>query len=365
MRGTGRIYRRGGAWWIDYSFRGRRCRESSGSTRKSDAVKLLRRRMEEMGRGRLVGPDAERVTLDDLARLLLDDYEANGRRSTKRAALAVRTLTGYFGGHTRALDITTDRVNRYIAHRRDADGVQPATIQKELAALKRAFNLAVKAGLLEHAAHVPSLQVRNTRTGFFERGDFEAVLSELPDYLGPPMRFGYLTGWRVRSEVLPLTWAQVDFEAGTVRLEPGTTKNAEGRTFPFAALPELEALLREQRERTRAVERATGRIVPWVFHNSGERIHGYKQAWAGACKRAGLPHAWVHDLRRSAVRNLVRAGVPEVVAMRLCGHKTRAVFDRYSIVNEEWLREGVEKLARRSAAVAERKVLPLAQRAEG
>ncbi|MBI4519533.1 MAG: tyrosine-type recombinase/integrase, partial [Gemmatimonadetes bacterium] len=134
--------------------------------------------------------------------------------------------------------------------------------------------------------------------------------------------------------------------AGIVRLEPETTKNRDGRTFPFAVLPELEGLLHEQRERTRAVEKATGRIVPWVFHRDGERIGDYKQAWGTACSRAGAPDAWVHDLRRSAVRNLVRAGVPEIVAMRLCGHKTRAVFDRYAIVNEEMLREGVEKLAR-------------------
>ncbi|MBI4540275.1 MAG: tyrosine-type recombinase/integrase [Gemmatimonadetes bacterium] len=365
MKGNGRLYRRGNVWWIDYGFRGRRYRESAGSTRKAEALALLRRRLEEMGRGRLVGPSAEKVTLDDLARLLLDDYDANGRRSAKRVELAVRALKDFFSGYTRALDISTDRINRYIAHRRDSDGVQPATIQKELAALKRAFNLAVKAGLLEHVPHVPSLQVRNTRTGFFERGDFEAIVQQLPEYLRAPMRFGYLTGWRVQSEVLPLTWAQVDFDAGTVRLEPETTKNREGRTFPFAALPELEALVQGQRERTRAVEGATSRIVPWVFHRDGERIVGYKRAWQSTCKRAGVPGAWVHDLRRSAVRNLVRAGVPEIVAMRLCGHKTRAVFDRYAIVNEEMLREGVEKLARRSAAAVERKVRSLAQRAEG
>jgi integrase len=374
-RGLGRIYKRpnSGVWWIDYSFRGKRYRESSGSTRRSDAKALLRKRLEEMGRGRLIGPNAENVTLCDLCRLLLDDYRVNGRKSIKRAELSANTLKGYFGDHTRALDLTTDRVNAYISSRLENDGVKPATVQKELAALKRAFNLAVQAGLLDQVPHIPNLQLRNTRTGFFEPADFEAVLQELPEYLRPPMRFGYLTGWRVLSEVLPLTWAQVDFEAGLVRLEPGTTKNDEGRTFPFAALPEFEALLRRQRERTSALEKATACLVPWVFHNDGERIRHYKTAWHSACVSAGVGR-WkdpanrrgyvgpvVHDLRRTAVRNLVRAGVPEIVAMRLCGHKTRAIFDRYSVVNEAMLKDAVEKLARLHES-AERKVVRLDER---
>ncbi|UCC83198.1 MAG: tyrosine-type recombinase/integrase, partial [Gemmatimonadota bacterium] len=186
-----------------------------------------------------------------------------------------------------------------------------------------------------------------------------------------PMVFGYLTGWRVRSEALPLTWAQVDFEAGTVRLEPNTTKNDEGRTFPFGALPELEGLLREQRARTTALEKEIGRIIPWVFHNNGERIRWYKTAWCSACVRAGLCR-WEnpekrkgyvgqvpHDLRRTAVRNLERAGVPRSVAMKLTGHKTESVYRRYAIASEADLREGVEKLARlRTTGRAEGAVLP-------
>jgi len=150
----------------------------------------------------------------------------------------------------------------------------------------------------------------------------------------------------------------VDFQAGTVRLEAGSTKNDEGRTFPVAALPELEGLLKEQRERTTALEKATGSIIPHVFHNDGEPIRWYKTAWWSACVRAGLAH-WkdpehrkgyvgpvVHDLRRTAVRNLERAGVPRSVAVKLTGHKTEAVYRRYAIVAEADLREGVEKLAR-------------------
>ena len=151
--------------------------------------------------------------------------------------------------------------------------------------------------------------------------------------------------WRVKSEVLTLLWRQVDFKAGTVRLEPGTTKNAEGRTFPISALPELDALLREQRERTTAVEKAKGIIIPYVFHNEGRRIVNYDHAWRKARKAAGVPHAIVHDLRRTAVRNLERAAVPRSVAMELTGRKTEAVYRGYAIVAEADLREGVERLA--------------------
>lgn len=87
------------------------------------------------------------------------------------------------------------------------------------------------------------------------------------------VEFAYYTGWRIPSEVLRLTWAQVDFSAGVVRLEPRTTKNDEGRTFPFDALPELAALLRAQRERTTEIERRLGIIVTAVFHRDGKPIH--------------------------------------------------------------------------------------------
>lgn len=143
-----------------------------------------------MGRGRLIGPAAEKITLDDLGQLLLGDYRVNGRKSLKRAELSVNTLKAHLGGDTRALDLTSARVNRYTMARLEVDRVKPATVQKELAAPKRAFNLAVQADLLNHVPHIPSIRVRNTRTGFFEQADFDAVLNELPDYVRAPMDSG-------------------------------------------------------------------------------------------------------------------------------------------------------------------------------
>jgi integrase len=158
------------------------------------------------------------------------------------------------------------------------------------------------------------------------------------------VQFLALTGWRL-GEVQPLNWSQVDFEAGVVRLEPGTTKNSEGREFPFSALPALAALLRRQREATTALEREEGRVIPHVFHRAGEPIRHFRKAWKKACREAGIPGRIPHDFRRTAVRSLVRAGVPETIAMKLTGHKTGAVFDRYDITSGRDLREAVERLA--------------------
>ncbi len=330
-------------WWIAYSWRGEKKRESSHSDKRGDAVKLLRRRLEEMGQGWLVGPDAEKVTLKDLTAMVLDDYQVNGRKSLKRAEDGANRLTEFFG-EARALDITGDRVTAYIRSRQEVKA-KPATIRYELAVLKRGFTLALRAGRLTQRPYIASIEVRNTRTGFFEEPDFRAVLQHLPEDVAPLVEFLALTGWRV-GEALPLTWAQVDFTAKTVRLEPGTTKNEEARTFPFRAFPDLERLLQRQRERTTALEKATGQIIPFVFHRAGVPIRYFKTAWQNACTAAGVPGRLVHDLRRTAVRNLERAGVPRSVAMKLTGHKTESVYRRYAIVSEADLSEGVAKLAR-------------------
>ncbi len=360
-RGFGRVYQRGRVWWIQYSYRGKVHRESTGCIDRTDAVKLLRRRLEEISRGRLIGPDAERTTFENLAQMLLDDYRVNGRKSTERAESSVKRLREFFGQY-RALDITPDRAAAYVRARLEA-GAKPATIKNELAALKRMFTLAIEADKLNHRPHILSIEVRNVRTGFFGESDLRAVLVHLSDHVKTVAEFAYLTGWR-KGEILDLQWRQVDFKAGIVRLEPGTTKNDEGRVFPFAVHPALEALLRRQRERTVAFERATGQIIPWVFHRHGRPIKDFRSAWEQACEAAGLAGRVFHDFRRTAVRNLERAGVARSVAMKLTGHKTETVYRRYAIVSESDLAEGVKKLAALHAATTSPPgtvVVPIAQ----
>lgn len=358
-RDFGTVRLRGRIWWVRYKVNGKSHEESSGSTDRRKAEKLLERREVELGHGLFVAPDVKRTTGEDLAQMLRDDYRINGRRSLRRVETSLSHLLPEFGG-TRAATITGDRVAAYVSKRLD-DHAAPATIRNELAALKRMFTLGLRAGKVAQRPYIPAIEVSNARTGFFEEGEFRALVAELPDHLKPVVTFAYATGWRVPSEVLSLPWAQVDFAVGVVRLEVGSTKNGEGRTFPFAALASLAAMLRAQRERTTGVERRLGCVIPWVFHRDGRRIKGFRRAWLSACRRAGLVGMIPHDFRRTAVRNLVRAGVPERVAMQLTGHKTRSVFDPYNIVNERDLRDGVSRLAALHAGrgTAVRTVLPL------
>jgi len=355
QRGFGRVYQPGyrdrktkekklsPTWWVEYWHRGRQFRESSQSTNRVVAVRLLHERFEEVARhGRPVSVQAEKVAFEDLVPLLVTNYQINSRKSLDRAQDAITHLREFFG-LDRAIEIQPDRIEQYIAKRQCEDAM-PATMKYELAVLKRMFTLAVQAQRLINRPYIPSIEVRNTRTGFFEEPEFRAVLEHLPEEVKPVAEFMYLTGWR-KQEVLTLGWRQVDFNAGVVRLEPGTTKTDEGRTFPFSIFPAMKALLERQRARTDALQQATDQIIPWVFHRDGKPIRSFRKAWDNAIKEAGIPRRIPHDFRRTAVRNLERAGVPRSVAMKLTGHQTESVYRRYAIVSERDLSEGVAKLA--------------------
>ena len=229
-------------------------------------------------------------------------------------------------------------------------------INRELTVLKRMFSLAIEAGKLHHKPHFDMLREDNVRVGFFEREQYEAVLAHLPEAMRPVVTFAYVTGWRINSEVLPLQWRQVDLRVGEVRLDPGTTKNREGRVFYLT--PELQQILKQQRASADDIQRQRTMIVQHVFfhrpvtkagtlgHLSGHRISacGFYQAWRRARTAAGCPGSIPHDFRRTAIRNMVRAGIPERVAMKLSGHKTRSVFDRYNVVSDGDLREAARRL---------------------
>lgn len=139
-------------------------------------------------------------------------------------------------------------------------------------------------------------------------------------------------------------------------------KSEKGRTFPFDVLPGLRDVLEEQREYTDQAQKRTGKIIPWVFHRNGKPIKDFYGAWRKACEAAGLVGKIPHDFRRTAVRNLERAGVSRAVAMQLVGHETEAIYNRYAIVSESDLRAGVEKLA--ALEGGPRQVLPFPQGAD-
>ena len=348
-RGTGTLYRRKKdgvelpTWWLDYTAPGgRRIRESSGTAIKAEAVRLLKQRLGEVGTGRYVGPEAEQLTFEDLMAGIEQDYRLQDHRSLYRLQVGRAQLAHHFAGR-RAVQITAAALSKYAGDRR-AQGAFPATIQYELAVLRRAFSIAVRQGGLASRPAFPEMRVNNARTGFFEDAEYEAVVAQLPEALRGVVQFAYHTGWR-KEEILGLTWADVDWSAGEVRIEGTETKNREARTFPFGAMPALQAMLERQRAYTDQVQRRTGRIIPTVFHREGKPVGSMYRAWRSACKRAGVPGRIFHDFRRTAVRNLERAGVARSVAMKLVGHKTESMYRRYAIVAGRDLREAGAKVA--------------------
>jgi hypothetical protein len=222
--GEGSLVLRGGRWHITYSHRGRLYRESSKSTDRKVALRLLKRRLAEIHSGRHA-PAAEKVTLGDLRRLVETEYERNGRKGLPRIRLAFDHIDDYFGPETRALDITPDRLSDYHRARVTA-GAAPATVSLEFSALKRGFSLAIRAERLQGKPVFPVVRVSNARQGWPTANDLARLLPELTPHVRPVIRFAAITGWRIRSEILrcagrksrktrsALRWAQPRVERG-------------------------------------------------------------------------------------------------------------------------------------------------------
>jgi len=166
----------------------------------------------------------------DAAADLIHDYKTNRRRSLRVVELRLtKHLTPVFG-HRRLMTITPAEARAFTA-RRQAAGASNASINRDLILLKRMGTLAMQAGTLTVRPYIPLLKERNIRTGFFEPEQCTSVTHHLPVHLQPVAAFASITGWRTPSEILPLEWRQVDLTAGEVRLDPGTTKNDDGRVF--------------------------------------------------------------------------------------------------------------------------------------
>jgi integrase len=338
ITGFGAPYTRGATWWIRYYWRGQEYRESTRSTRELDAGRLLKSRYRQIAQRRFVGPGEDRVLLTDLLDMLIVDYRNNRRRSLETLTFRLAPLRKAFA-LDRAVDVSEERVERYKASRL-AEDAAPATVNRELAALKRAFRLGVEQKRISGAPTIKLLAEHNVREGFLEPADFEAVVSHLPKYLQDAARFAYISGWR-KGEVASLEWSDVDRTNARITLRREHSKNGEPRVLP---LTDTLAALIERRWDARQVKTVAGAtLAPFVFHRAGQPIGDFRKAWAKACKAAGVFGTLFHDLRRSAVRNMERAGVSQAVAMKVTGHKTASVYRRYRIVDERDVREALVK----------------------
>lgn len=312
----------------------------AGDVTEAEATTLLKTLVAQVRLGLHVTPEERKVTVTELLDQLLADLELRERKSVGTIRSCTKTLAARLGA-VKAIAVTTDLVRRYMRERLGA-GLARGTVAREVAILRMAFRLAHKAGLLTRVPHFPSLRVKNARQGFVEAEDFERIADALRQPYQDMARFLYLSAWRA-GEASALTWA--DVHGDEVRVD---AKNEDRRALPIDA--EVEAIL--ERRRRERVHRGD-EIVPWVFHREGRRIRPKRLniRWRHACVAAetGLGTT-PHDLRRSAIRNMIRGGVAESIAMGISGHRSVSVFHRYAIVSGEDRREAMKAAAAYRAA---------------
>ena len=369
MRGMGRIYqmRWSKNWWIAYNHRGKETRESCGSPDHAEAEKLLKHRLREIGADMLglksfVGPQQDRLLVKDLLDELEADFKLRHIKSLRQTVSHLDIVRRALGD-LRAVKLTTRTVNDYINQRLE-EKRKPATINRETAMLRAALRLAFRHRRISSVPEFSKLREDNARQGFFEQAEFEAVGEHMPEYLKGFAYFGYWSGWR-KSEISSLLWEDVDRLGRVIRLRSQNSKNGMGRMLALEG--ELWDII-ERQWHARQYEREEGTVAfsLHVFHREGARIGDIRKAWGSACKKAGVEGRLFHDLRRTAVRNMIRAGVPERVSMSISGHKTRAIFDRYNIVSEDDLRLAVQKTQTYlKAAPTDAKVVSIGEKKAG
>jgi integrase len=245
----------------------------------------------------------------------------------------------------RAAVIGGDVLTSYIQHRQSA-GLANGTINRELSVLGTAYKLGLEHGKVFRRPVIHLLKEARPRQGFFEERDFLGVRKHLPEDLQVAVTIMWLYGWR-RSEVMSLQRSQIDLDASTLRLEPGSTKNGEGRVVYMT--PELKALVSAQIGRVTLLSRKLGRVLPQLFVHlhgcyKGKLVQNFHKAWSHACEKVGLVGMLRHDFRRSAVRNMEQAGVPRSVAMKISGHKTESIYRRYAIVSKSDIQDATRRL---------------------
>jgi integrase len=301
-----------------------------------------------VGRGETDPVAVEKLTVQNLLDDLLLDYRVSKFSTVDDCESRVRLHLSPAFGRMRATRLRNTHCQRYIAARRE-EKASDATVANELGLLRRCFNLAVENGKLSVAPFIGLPAGYDVpRQGFLEPAQFRALMSHMPEHLGPLVCLAFFTGMR-RGELLSLKWSQVDLVEGTIRLAATDTKTRTARTIPVAAEPlamlRVSKVLRDQRDPTcDAVFYRTRR--PNVDGHGGPlaALGDFRRDWTDACEKAGLPELIFHDLRRSGVRQLIRSGVDEHTAMAISGHKTRSVFQRYNIVSLDDLRAATRKL---------------------
>ncbi len=333
--GTGSVYRPRNkrVWMLKYYVSGKPVRESSGTRNRKEALDVLKRRI-EASRARRVAP-AARVKFEDLATLLREYNQKQGRASAADTSRRIDHLSRTFAGKRMAY-VEPQDIAAFVRSR-VTEGASPSETNRELAVLRRLYHHGRAMGVIDWCPTLAPhwLPEPEPRTGFFEESEILSVLARLPPYLRPPIRFAYSTGWR-RSEVFGMRWSWVDLPNRSITIPKGFAKNRQARHIKLRG--DLLALIE-----TQSHDRGHFPACEFVFHRAGREIRDPNYAWRKACEEAGLPGKLIHDLRRTAARNMIRSGTPENVVMKLLGHKTRSMLTRYDIVDERDLDEAAQR----------------------
>ncbi|MGD0413773.1 MAG: site-specific integrase [Terriglobales bacterium] len=344
-RGTGSIFKQPGCktWTIKYSAYGRTVREATGETDWGTAQKQLTQRLHEIDTGRFVAPEVRRITVSDLAEDFLRDYRINGKKSTSHAERRWKLHLEPFFGQCRVGQVTNSLIGKYIDHRM-TEGAKNGNINRELAALKRMFRLGHQAQKISWLPPFPRrLAENNVRTGFVDDKQFALLTASTSElWLRAFLEIAYTYGWRKR-ELLNLRVRQVDILGHSLRLDAGTTKNDDGREVALS--PTALTLLQQCIQGKKPEDH--------VFTRAGKPVRDFRKAWEKLTTAAGVPGLLLHDLRRSAARNLRNAGVPEGVIMKIGGWRTRSVFERYSIIVQSDIQDAMGKLEAQRVQQAE------------
>lgn len=340
QRGHGTTYQRGKIWWIRYWRDGKPFSESSFSEDYQDAFQLLSKRNAERPRSKSERP--QDTTIASLLPLVEDDYKQKGLRSVRDVKARVRLHVVPFFGQILASKLTGADIRAY-KEKRLSELAEKATVNRELAVLRRSFQLG-----LEHeppmVSRIPKIEKfpkdqETIRTGFLEHEQYRALLTALPPELRMLLVYGYHTGIR-RGELLSIRVDQVNWQEKQLTLHHGTTKNKQGRVLPIYGdmVPWTEMALADITQNYPSCQ--------WLFHRGGHHILDFRTSWKNACEAAGVDARLFHDLRRCAVRNMEFAGIARTVARSITGHKTESTYLRYMIASARDIRDAGERLAR-------------------
>ena len=338
-RGTGSIYKRPGSRFYQIKFSKDGCvfRESTGTDKISEAKAILQDCLNKLNQG-TYSPEAKKVRVAELVGSVITDYRVNGKKSLEYVEMRWKRHLEPVFGHMLAAHVTSDDIERY-KQQRLADSASNATINRELAILKRGFHLGMQSTppKVQRIPHFAMLSEDNVRIGFVELSQYDKLVSSTAKrglWLRAMFECGFTFGWR-RSELLNLKVRQVDLLNRTISLDVGSTKNKKGRTVHMTET--VYQLLKACVTGKQAEDQVFTR-------GDGSPVRDFRFAWETATAEAGMPELLFHDLRRTAVRGLVRSGVSEHVAMRISGHKTRSTFDRYDIVSDTDVKDAARKL---------------------